>query len=183
MSIPLVGRDSGRGRGARPVEGAVVSNWELIGGHALATVDAKGRVALPLDFRTAIQANAGQRSVFIARHDSDPCLTGYDKSWQNEFHDRLDAREEALTAAGEPIDYNIKRRFMGGGLAVTFDEAGRFILPDYHRDRANIDGLAFFYGWGRTFDIWDPQTLIGTAHADAVMRDICEYEMSRKGRK
>jgi MraZ protein len=160
-----------------------VSNWELIGGHALATVDAKGRVALPLDFRTAIQANAGQRSVFIARHDSDPCLTGYDKSWQNEFHDRLDAREEALTAAGEPIDYNIKRRFMGGGLAVTFDEAGRFILPDYHRDRANIGGLAFFYGWGRTFDIWDPQTLIGAAHADAVMRDICEYEMSRKGRK
>lgn len=156
---------------------------ELIGGHALAPVDAKGRVALPLDFRRAIEANSGGRGVIIARHDHDDCLSGYDKGWLEEYHARIDRREQAQTEAGEAIDYNVKRRFMGGGLAVSYDDSGRFILPEYHRSRAKIDGLAFFFGWGRTFDIWDPATLIAAKGADPVMRDICDFELERRGAK
>jgi MraZ protein len=154
---------------------------ELIGGFGLASVDAKGRVALPVEFRAPIQGNAGARQFFIDTHPADPCLVGYERTWRDEYHARLDERERTLTEAGEEIAYNVKRRFMGGTL-ITFDDAGRFFIPEYHVMRAGIEDAAFFHGWGRSFEIWNPETLLATDGADEEMRAKCAFlTKKRKG--
>ena len=45
---------------------------------------------------------------------------------------------------------------------VSFDGAGRMVLPERLRAKAQLDGDAFFVGRGRRFRIWNPDVLRDT---------------------
>lgn len=159
-----------------------VSGRALFRGNALNAIDAKARVAIPAGIRQAIEANGDGRNLLIAKHESDPCLIGYDHGWSALLHARLSRIEEREADAGRAYDYhNPNRRAFGLTEDVPFDASGRFIMPAQLRKRAQIEDLAFFMGTGDTFEIWNPKLLIETPGIDEELKEVVSDLLSGRG--
>lgn len=64
---------------------------------------------------------------------------------------------------------------------MPYDASGRFILPAFFRNKAQLDDLAFFFGTGNTFEIWNPRLLVDTAGVDEETKDVAAFLMAEKG--
>ena len=64
---------------------------------------------------------------------------------------------------------------------VPFDASGRFILPTFFRAKAQLTELAFFFGAGNTFEIWNPNLLIDTPGIDEETKDVAAFLMAERG--
>ena len=107
-----------------------MSGRALFRGSALNAVDAKGRVAIPAGLRQAVESNGDGRNLIIAKHESDPCLIGYDHGWSSLLHARLNRTEDREADAGRDYSrHNPNRRAFGLVEDVPFDASGRFIMP------------------------------------------------------
>jgi MraZ protein len=159
-----------------------VSDRQLYKGHVLNAIDAKGRVAIPASLRAAIERNGEGRSLIIAIHPLDPCLTGYDRGWSNLLHDRLEREENRERDAGRAFDYhNNNRRAFGVVDEVPYDSSGRFILPTFFRAKAKLEDLALFVGTGNTFEIWNPRLLLSAPQIDEATREMAAFLLSERG--
>jgi MraZ protein len=159
-----------------------VSERELFRGHALNAIDAKGRVAIPAFLRAAIEHNGDGRFLIIAKHACDPCLSGYDRGWSELLKARIDLEEDRELAAGRDFDRNNReRRAFGLVEEVPYDASGRFILPAFFRKKAGLADLAFFFGTGNIFEIWNPRLLISTPGIDEEMKEIAQFLMEERG--
>ena len=153
---------------------------ELYEGFALQGVDEKGRVAIPADLRAAVERNSDVRSIVVGRHPFDPCLSVHDLSWSLEKFNRIDS--EASPFQGDGGESRVKRRAFGVVERAPFDASGRFVIPPFFRQKAQIGRWAFFNGSGETFDIWSPAVLLKTNGADnEEIREVCEFLLSQKG--
>lgn len=162
--------------------GCWVSDRALFTGHALNAIDGKGRVAIPAMLRAAVEANGKGRNLVVARHESDPCLIGYDRGWSALLHARLNLREDRAEDAGRDYSrHNPNRRAFGLVEDVPFDASGRFILPPMLRARAELDDLALFIGTGDTFEIWNPRTLIEAPQVDAEIKNAARWLLDIRG--
>lgn len=178
MLLPKPGSFCPRCSGA----GFGVSGRALFRGSALNAVDAKGRVAIPAGLRQAVEINGDGRNLIIAKHESDPCLIGYDHGWSELLHARLNRTEDREADAGRDYSrHNPNRRAFGLVEDVPFDASGRFIMPTMLRDRAKIGDLAFFIGTGDTFEIWNPRLLIETPAIDEELKEVVAYLLSARG--
>ena len=154
----------------------------LYRGSALNAIDAKARVAIPAGLRQAIEANGDGRNLIIAKHESDPCLIGYDHGWSQLLHARLNRTEDREADAGRDYSrHNPNRRAFGLVEDIPFDASGRFIMPTMLRDRAQIGELAYFIGTGDTFEIWNPRLLIETPGIDAELKEVVAYLLKTRG--
>ena len=62
---------------------------------------------------------------------------------------------------------------MNGFSELSFDDSGRFIMPDFLRELADIaDGL-YFQGGGRFFTIWNPAELARMGDDWAAAKAAC----------
>lgn len=151
-------------------------------GHALNAIDAKGRVAIPSGLRQAVEANGDGRNLIIAKHETDPCLIGYDRGWSELLHARLSRSEDRAADSGRNYDrHNANRRAFGLVEDVPFDASGRFILPPMLRDRAQLTDLALFLGAGDTFEVWNPRVLIESEAMDAEIKEVARWLLSSRG--
>lgn len=152
---------------------------DLFQGSFLNAVDAKGRVSLPSQFRAKIAARtrkavlagdeAEDQKLMVGSHERFPALEAYDVAFSTEMLNRIKARVDAL-----PDDVDKYQAFedmqldsFGATNEISFDEAGRMVLPASVRDAAGIDGLAFFVGAGSTIQIWDPKRFLETRSAES----------------
>ncbi len=155
---------------------------ELFQGYAINGIDGKGRVSIPATLRAAIEQNGDGRFVTIARHETAPCLIGYDKGWSRLLREQLRADEAAERAAGRTFDrHNAHRRAFGPVEPVPYDASGRFILPPFLKDKAQLTDTAFFYGAGDMFEIWSPQLLLSATGVDEDMKEVCAWLMAQRG--
>ena len=155
---------------------------ELYEGFALQGVDEKGRVAIPADLRAAVERNSDVRSIVVGRHPFDPCLSVHDLSWSVENFNRID--REASPFEGDGGESRVKRRAFGVVERAPFDASGRFVIPPFFRQKAQISRWAFFTGSGETFDIWSPEVLLKAQGADfEEIRELCEFCLQQKGVK
>ncbi len=152
-------------------------------GYAITGIDAKGRVAIPACLRGTIEANGDSRTITLARHPNAPCLIGYDRGWT--LHIRAQIASEAAEGLGPTSVVerdNIKRKAYGMVEEVPFDASGRFILQGFLRHRAELEDLAFFYGFGDTFEIWSPKVLLETPEIDEDAKEFVRWELARRAR-
>ncbi len=154
---------------------------DLYQSYFLQAVDRKGRVTIPVGLRAAIENNSGERTLLIGDHDSGKCMVGYDRNWSRLLKARVDKEIEDARVAGAPIDRSDAGLHNFGNVdAVVFDEAGRFLMPEYVIDRAQLSDLAFFVGMGDTFQIWSPEVLLATKDVREGTRNRCEWLMSKR---
>jgi MraZ protein len=155
-------------------------------GDGLGLVDDKGRVAIPASLRQALAANSPRAdgkdggTVIVGVHPQQKCLRAYDPAYVKILKAEIEAiQARQLNELGEP-NYNLKRRGASGE-PVPFDGSGRFIMPGFPRDYANIGENAFFWGTFDWIEIWDPKTLIDAVDVDPAMQAACRYHCKVKG--
>ena len=160
-------------------------------GSALNAVDAKGRVSLYAPFRELIAVRcATYASGDVSVDDKQIALTLPEEMDRLIAIDAIGGRERAaslreavaeLPAAERPKALAKLGRGMGNATPVSFDGAGRFVLPQGLRKLVGIGDHALFWGNIDYFEIWDPARLRASFADDPANRVIVETLMADKG--
>ncbi len=108
------------------------------------TIDEKGRLAVPVKFRTELAKGA------VVTKGLENCLFLYTKKdWQ----------ELAEKIAKLPISQSSSRAFsrlmLAGAMEAELDKQGRIVLPDYLRKYAGLNKKAVINGLYNRIEIWD----------------------------
>ncbi len=154
----------------------------LFRGYALNAIDAKGRVAIPAAFRKAIDSNSAEAYVVIAKHDTDPCLAGYDREWAALLQSRIDRDEARARDADKPFDlHTANRRAFTLAEDAGFDASGRFVMPRFFLNKAQIADWVLFLGTGNHFEMWNPLILVAQDGVDPDIKDLARYLLAERG--
>lgn len=124
------------------------SHKRLSGQHEC-TLDEKGRLSIPAEFRTILGLAEGSE-LKVSRHINQPCVVIYRL---DAFDALLDHAERTGTREGKAL---IK---VVGGTARTMvlDKAGRISVPGPFRDHAGLTGPTFVVGMDQHLEVWTPE--------------------------
>jgi MraZ protein len=114
------------------------------------TLDAKGRISVPADFRAVV----GDGSF-----DGIVIWPSFDGSYLEGGGMKLMRAYQALIEAMDPYDearIAFERTIFAGSRRLSFDGTGRITLPKEFAEYANLSGSATFIGLGSRFEIWNP---------------------------
>jgi transcriptional regulator MraZ len=161
--------------------GPLVELQHLFNGSALNAVDAKGRLSLPGFVRTIVERRSSEKTIILGKHETDPCLVGYDTSYNATLLD--DMRRRRLRDEERGVDpsahHGRSRRAFGFTEPATYDSTGRISLPPVIRRIGQIEDLVLFIGAGETFELWNPR--LALASDDPELRAWAEYRLEERG--
>ena len=113
------------------------------------SMDSKGRVMMPVNFRDLLARTCGSRIVItIDLHE--PCLVIYPYHRWTEIEENFNA----LPGAGARVN-QIKRRLLGHAKSCELDSAGRFLIPQYLRQYAELDSNVSVVGVVNKMEVWN----------------------------
>ena len=114
------------------------------------SMDSKGRVMMPVNFRDLLARTCGSRIVItIDLHE--PCLVIYPYHRWTEIEENFSARP----GAGAKLN-QIKRLLLGHAKSCELDSAGRFLIPQYLRQYAELDSNVSVVGIDENkIEVWD----------------------------
>jgi len=120
-------------------------------GNCVHTVDDKGRVSLPSDFRRALVAR-GQGSVVLTNYISEGsrCLEGFALDAWEDFESRLREKSRFSSKLQRLENFYLSRSSECG-----IDSNGRILLPAYLRAYAGLERDVVFTSSIHGFRIWD----------------------------
>lgn len=138
-------------------------------GNFTHTIDPKGRVNLPSDFRR-ILGEASEPSIVITNYISEGarCLEAFPKSAWEEFEAKL--REKSRF---NPQLQKLENFYLSRASECPIDGSGRVLLPAYLRSYAGIDKEVTFTASIHGFRIWDRRVwdMIFRAAEQALLED------------
>lgn len=109
-------------------------------------LDQKGRIAVPVKFRTELGSSA------IVTKGLDSCLFVYPKEEWNKMTDKLAALPVSSSSAR-----SFSRLMLSGAMEVEIDKQGRALLPGYLREYADLKDAVVMAGVLNRVEIWDKQ--------------------------
>ena len=121
------------------------------------SLDAKGRVSVPADFRATISATPSKLpfdGIVVWPSLDGNYLEGGGISLLEDFQNSLDQREY-YDEARSSLQYMI----FSSARQLAFDSGGRVSLPKDLHEYAGLNGKVTFVGLGRRFEIWSPKAL------------------------
>ena len=114
-------------------------------------IDIKGRLVLPSKFREAYKDN--EIDTFFITRGLDKCIFMFtEREWQlqeQKFKNMSFTKKESRI---------FNRMFFSGAVDVRPDKQGRFIIPQYLKDYANIKRETMVIGVSNRIEIWDKKT-------------------------
>ncbi|HEX5101494.1 MAG TPA: division/cell wall cluster transcriptional repressor MraZ [Polyangiaceae bacterium] len=117
-------------------------------GHFMHSVDAKGRISLPVRFRELI-GGSGDARIVLAPDLFDPCLQLYPlKAWEA-FEQRV---MEMPSLARNTVSF--RRRYVSAAVECELDGAGRVLVPPPLREKARLEKDAVWAGMGQHLELW-----------------------------
>ncbi|MDR1412779.1 MAG: hypothetical protein LBJ07_02510 [Actinomycetes bacterium] len=125
-------------------------------GNKPRSMDAKGRVPVPSEFRGAL----GEEVVIV--EGTLNCLWVYPVAEYERFTDGLE---------GDELDYDLQDtlyQFLGSAEYLTLDSAGRVRVSDSLREYANLGKDVMMVGMGKTIHLWNREDFL--AHRASVDR-------------
>ncbi len=126
-------------------------------GASALSLDAKGRLAVPVRHRDALQALCGGQ-LTLTKHP-EGCLMVFPRPAWETFRDKVAALP--MSAAGW------KRIFLGNAMDVEVDSAARVLVSPELRAAAGLAKDVMLLGMGSHFELWDAQRY--AAHEAEVM--------------
>lgn len=126
--------------------GVVIALPELEGQHDH-TIDDKGRVSIPAEFRALLGLEDGSE-VVVTRHLRERCLRVYPVEAWEVFKARIGEM------AG-PVGAALRKVVRGSARRMKVDRLGRISLPTALRTYAQLDGKCFVMGQGACMEVWD----------------------------
>ena len=121
------------------------------------SLDAKGRVSVPADFRATISETPSKSpfdGIVVWPSLDGSYLEGGGISLLEDFQSSLDQREH-YDAERSALQYMI----FASSRQLAFDGGGRVSLPKDLHEYAGLNGKVTFVGLGRRFEIWSPKAL------------------------
>jgi MraZ protein len=115
-------------------------------GQYLHSIDAKGRITIPVGFRAALSSGA-----FVTQ--------GYDRNlvvYTTDSFQRMAQRAASLTTT-HPEARAIRRVIFGRATEISLDSAGRILVPPFQREYAQLEGEITLVGAGEYFEIWNSE--------------------------
>ena len=134
------------------------------------SVDLKGRVSVPANFRTQCSASGFEGVVLWPSLDG-AYLEGGDLSVLGHYQEMLD-RMDMYDAGREALELVI----FGESEKLSFDSTGRISLRAKFRDHAALSGKVTFVGRGRKFEVW------GEAAHEARRTELREKALANRHR-
>ena len=111
------------------------------------TIDAKGRIIVPVKFRESLGDN------FIITKGLDNCLFVYtNEEWQR-FEEKLNTLPLTNKNAR-----TYTRFFLAGAADVELDKQGRILIPSVLREFASLQKDVVFVGVGSRIEIWSKES-------------------------
>ena len=112
------------------------------------TVDRKGRLILPSKFREVCKENSVEK-FFITR-GLDKCIFMFaEEEW------RVQEQKFKTMSFTQQQARSFNRMFFSGAVDVAPDRQGRFIVPQYLKDYANIKRDVIIIGISNRIEIWN----------------------------
>jgi len=162
----------------------------------LNAVDAKARVSLPAAFRQTIDIRCGTgkvasglaRTLRMSVNAALGCIEVSDGLNIADTEEQLTAHAERLAEKSGELVSDILDALEAKTFPmmkdVAFDGDGRMVLPERLREKAGIDGQAFFVGRGRRFRIWAPDVLQKNPEGESeeVLKELADMIAKRKGK-
>ncbi len=111
-------------------------------------IDVKGRVTIPLQYRTKLKEQVDGELV-VTIDTEERCLLLYPApNWQ--------VIEEKLgqLPSFSPVSRRIQRLLIGHATDLKLDSHGRVLLPPLLREYAQLDKTAMMVGQGNKIEIW-----------------------------
>jgi MraZ protein len=117
-------------------------------GQFVHTLDSKGRISLPARFREALEGS-GDARVVVTKAPFEPCLHLHSfRGWQ--------AFEEQISSLPslDPDIVRFRRLYISPAVDLELDAAGRIVLPQDFRSKAELGKEALWAGMGRMAELW-----------------------------
>lgn len=111
-------------------------------------IDRKGRLILPSRFRVTCKESGIER--FLLTRGLDRCIFMFS---EDEWRVQEQKFKGASFTKQESRSFN--RMFFSGAVDVVPDKQGRFIVPPYLKEYANIKREAVIIGVSNRIEIWD----------------------------
>lgn len=122
-------------------------------GHSYRSLDPKGRLMLPPEYRDVVAAGAGEgrpEGALILTKFFDECVAGYPlREWEP-----IELKLRALSDLDE-ASRAVKRFLLGNAALTELDKQGRALIPPYLREWAGLRNDVVLAGVGPKFEIWD----------------------------
>ncbi len=149
----------------------------------MSSIDAKGRISMPSEFRNPIESFSGDvRKFCLNLDDNAPYISCATLDWREATRVKIELEEEAARQAGREYDLDKRERdAFGSMIDLPFDTSGRFILPTFFREEAKLEDLVFFYGRGSTFELWNPRVFIETPGLKERDKRAAQSFMAQRG--
>lgn len=140
------------------------------------SLDAKGRISVPADFRAVVGDGSFDGIVVWPSFDG-AYLEGGGMSLLQDY--------QALLEGMDPYDearIAFERAIFAESRRLSFDGTGRITLPKDLAEYANLSGSATFIGLGRRFEIWNPEEYKSRAQAAREMARDNRHRLRLIGR-
>jgi MraZ protein len=120
-------------------------------GNCVHSLDDKGRVSLPVEFRKVLGARS-QRSVVLTNYISEGhrCIEGFALDAWEDFERRLRAKSRFSSKLQRLENFYLSR-----SSECPIDGSGRILLPGYLRTYAGLERDAVFTSSIHGFRVWD----------------------------
>lgn len=118
-------------------------------GHSFRSLDPKGRLMLPPEFREEVLRHAPDGRLMLT-NNFDGAVSGYPMpEWE--------LVEESFRGGNklDPRIRNIERFLISGAMEVSLDKQGRILIPPHLRSYAALDKDLVLAGVGTKFEIWN----------------------------
>ena len=109
------------------------------------TIDDKGRITIPSEFREVLGD-----SVYVTQ-GFDGNLQAFTPELFQRMSDQV--RSISFLAANSRL---LRRLLFSNAKHINFDSAGRILIPGFLRETANLEETAILIGMGEYFEIWAP---------------------------
>jgi MraZ protein len=116
-------------------------------GRAVHTIDAKGRVSIPVGFRMELMRN-GERPPFLTQQPE--CLALYPYEAWREIERELESSSPLAPEVRE-----LQRYLISGAEECPVDRQGRIAIPPHLRAPAGLEREVTIAGVGPRIEIWD----------------------------
>src|SRR6516225_11519456 len=120
----------------------------MLRGNAPATIDEKGRLKIPSNFRAHIEESWGS-DFYVTSLSGESVLIYPLPVWQ-EIEDRL-----AKLPALNPTKKKFLDRTNYYGQVTSIDKSGRILIPALLRDSADMNGEVVVLGQLNYLDVWN----------------------------
>jgi MraZ protein len=111
------------------------------------TIDAKGRISLPVRFRELLSGQGDERLIITTAIDS--CLVAYPVAEWQAFEERL-----AKLPQFDPNVLKLKRIYVAAATECPIDKQGRVMIPPELREYAALQKDVIFAGMVKTIELW-----------------------------